>query len=465
MRRLSFQSGLPDAVDGFGTVPLEAYLWGDWHGDEVGDRATERPAGRRRARAAAPAPAHRRRGLHLPARPGNRDRQGHADQPEPVREPVVARALARGLPHARRVPRGRGGAHPRRDRRAGPARLHLHPARRAPLSAPDRPGHARVLRAPGVDGRALARPRHRARQLGDGGAPRGHVRLPPVPRQPGQPVAGRGRLRADRARRCSGGWRPQRLLLEYDDERSGSFQPLREVPDDKVVVLGLVTTKSPRRETVAELTGRVREAARHIDLERLAISPQCGFATSVLGNALQPGRPASPSSRRSPRPPRFCGAEHTARARGWRSPARIRHNPAGGRPSRHRAHRTGDLPQPARPAEHGRRADSRSVRASLCRTADRAGLRPAHVRRAHGPVRPGGRRHLRLERRDRASGVDPRRRRRPARPRPRGVHALPRQARLPPHPGRGRSRGRRRRSRRSSWTIPTPPRRCRSRSS
>ena len=45
MRRLSFQSGLPDAVDGFGDVPLEAYLWGDWHGDEVGDRATERPAG------------------------------------------------------------------------------------------------------------------------------------------------------------------------------------------------------------------------------------------------------------------------------------------------------------------------------------------------------------------------------------------------------------------------------------
>jgi len=45
MRRLSFQSGLPDAVFGFGTVPLEAYLWGDWHGEEVGDRSTERPEG------------------------------------------------------------------------------------------------------------------------------------------------------------------------------------------------------------------------------------------------------------------------------------------------------------------------------------------------------------------------------------------------------------------------------------
>jgi 5-methyltetrahydropteroyltriglutamate--homocysteine methyltransferase len=78
----------------------------------------------------------------------------------------------------------------------------------------------------------------------------------------------------------------QRLLLEYDDERSGSFQPLREVPDDKVVVLGLVTTKSPRQETVEELHRRIREASGHIDLERLAISPQCGFATSVLGNSL-----------------------------------------------------------------------------------------------------------------------------------------------------------------------------------
>jgi 5-methyltetrahydropteroyltriglutamate--homocysteine methyltransferase len=90
------------------------------------------------------------------------------------------------------------------------------------------------------------------------------------------------------ARQVFRGVSADRLLLEYDDERSGSFQPLRDVPDDKVVVLGLVTTKSPRRETVDELTGRIHEAARHIDLERLAISPQCGFATSVLGNALTP---------------------------------------------------------------------------------------------------------------------------------------------------------------------------------
>jgi 5-methyltetrahydropteroyltriglutamate--homocysteine methyltransferase len=77
-----------------------------------------------------------------------------------------------------------------------------------------------------------------------------------------------------------------RLLLEYDDERSGGFEPLREVPDDKLVVLGLVTTKSPRRETAEELVARVQEAAAVVGLERLALGTQCGFATSVVGNAL-----------------------------------------------------------------------------------------------------------------------------------------------------------------------------------
>ncbi len=80
----------------------------------------------------------------------------------------------------------------------------------------------------------------------------------------------------------------QRLLLEYDDERSGSFEPLRQVPADKTVVLGLVTTKGPRRETPEDLAARLREASRFLPLERLALSPQCGFATSVVGNRLSP---------------------------------------------------------------------------------------------------------------------------------------------------------------------------------
>ena len=83
-----------------------------------------------------------------------------------------------------------------------------------------------------------------------------------------------------------------RLLLEYDDERSGSFQPLQEVPDDKVVVLGLVTTKSPRRETVAELTGRVREAARHIDLRAARDQPPVRVCDVGARQCARPGRPA-----------------------------------------------------------------------------------------------------------------------------------------------------------------------------
>lgn len=76
----------------------------------------------------------------------------------------------------------------------------------------------------------------------------------------------------------------QRLLLEYDDERSGSFEPLCYVPDDKTVVLGLITTKRPALETPEELVQSIREASRFMPLERLALSPQCGFSTSVIGN-------------------------------------------------------------------------------------------------------------------------------------------------------------------------------------
>jgi len=79
-----------------------------------------------------------------------------------------------------------------------------------------------------------------------------------------------------------------RFLLEYDDERSGSFEPLAHVPDDRVVVLGLVSTKKPRLESVDELRARISDAARVVPLERLAVSPQCGFASTSEGNRLTP---------------------------------------------------------------------------------------------------------------------------------------------------------------------------------
>ncbi len=77
-----------------------------------------------------------------------------------------------------------------------------------------------------------------------------------------------------------------RFLLEYDDERSGSFEPLRFVPRGKTVVLGLVSSKRPQLESPAELTRRIEEAARYVPLESLALSPQCGFASTMEGNLL-----------------------------------------------------------------------------------------------------------------------------------------------------------------------------------
>ena len=77
-----------------------------------------------------------------------------------------------------------------------------------------------------------------------------------------------------------------RYLLEYDDARSGDFEPLREVPEDRVVVLGLVTTKRPRLEDEEHLKRRIADAARIVSLERLALSPQCGFASTMEGNKL-----------------------------------------------------------------------------------------------------------------------------------------------------------------------------------
>lgn len=76
------------------------------------------------------------------------------------------------------------------------------------------------------------------------------------------------------------------FLLEYDTERAGSFEPLRLVPRGKRVVLGLVTTKTPRLESQDNLCRRIDEAARYLPLENLAISTQCGFAAVSAGNLL-----------------------------------------------------------------------------------------------------------------------------------------------------------------------------------
>ena len=88
------------------------------------------------------------------------------------------------------------------------------------------------------------------------------------------------------AEQLFGSMTADRFLLEYDDERSGSFEPLRFVPRGKAVVLGLVSSKRPELESADDLARRIDEAARYVPLEDLALSPQCGFASTMEGNLL-----------------------------------------------------------------------------------------------------------------------------------------------------------------------------------
>ena len=88
------------------------------------------------------------------------------------------------------------------------------------------------------------------------------------------------------AERLFTGLNYHRLLLEYDTERAGTFEPLRFVPKGTIAVLGLITTKTGRVETVDELRRRIDEASRYLPIEQLALSPQCGFASGIAGNLL-----------------------------------------------------------------------------------------------------------------------------------------------------------------------------------
>jgi len=288
MRRLSFQSQMTEAVEGFGAWDLDAFLWGDWRGDEeTGAHRQERPP-------ELGVVSRLRRKRHLS-----------------VEEFVYLRARATRTPKVTLPSPGlfanfwspeRGGdVYPTLDAyladvvdilREEVAELARLGAAYVQLDAPHYPllidpatrrfyesrgwtvaqwldmglelDNAVMQGFPGVTfGFHLCRGNQGSRWLVEGG-------YDPI----AAPVF--KRIRA------------QRLFLEYDDTRSGGFEPLREVPEDKVAVLGLVTTKRPRRESADELAARLHEASRYLPLERLALSPQCGFATSVIGNRLSP---------------------------------------------------------------------------------------------------------------------------------------------------------------------------------
>ncbi len=286
MRRLSFQSQMTEAVEGFGPHDLDAFVWGDWQGDaNVGNRTIVRPPNlgvvgqltRKRHLSAEEFTYLRRRTTRIPK----------------VTLPSASLWVNFWSPHQSSA------AYPTLDLfledvvailRDEVAELVRLGATYIQIDAP----HYPLLLEPktrefyerqgwtvetwlqqGVDldnavmhgfpevtfGFHLCRGNQGSRWLVSGGYDRF---AEPIFRQ----------IAADR------------LLLEYDDARSGSFEPLHAIPDDKMVVLGLITTKSSREESVAELTARVHEASRFVDLERLALSPQCGFATSIIGNKV-----------------------------------------------------------------------------------------------------------------------------------------------------------------------------------
>lgn len=285
MRRESFQSQLVDSVEGFAEHDIDAYLWGEWHGEgEVGDRSLARPeigvTGRLRRRrhlcaeefVYARARAERLVKVTLPspslyANFWDPDLSAEAYPTLDAFLEDVAEVLREEVEELARL----GATYIQLDAPHYP--LLLDPATRA------------FYEGRGWD---LDRWLSRGLELDN------HV----IGGHPGVTFAFH-LCRGNQGSRwlVSGSYEPlaarvfagidaQRLMLEYDDERSGGFEPLAHVPEDKVVVLGLVTTKTPRRETPDELEGRIREAARYVPLERLALSPQCGFATSVIGNAI-----------------------------------------------------------------------------------------------------------------------------------------------------------------------------------
>jgi 5-methyltetrahydropteroyltriglutamate--homocysteine methyltransferase len=286
MRRESFQSQMVEAVDGFGEHTVDAFLWGEWHGGEaVGDRTIERPA-----TLGVVAKLGRRRHLsveefvYVRART---DRTIKVTLPSPS---LYANFWSPELSVE---------AYPTLDEfledvaeilRDEVEELVRLGATYIQLDAP----HYPLLLDPETREFYEGRGWDFDHWMSRGIELDNHV----LGNHPGVTFAFH-LCRGNQGSRwlVSGSYEPLarrvferiragRLMLEYDDERSGGFEPLAYVPEDKIAVLGLVTTKTPRREAPEELEARISEASRFIPLERLALSPQCGFATSVIGNAI-----------------------------------------------------------------------------------------------------------------------------------------------------------------------------------
>jgi 5-methyltetrahydropteroyltriglutamate--homocysteine methyltransferase len=286
MRRVSFQSQLAESVEGLGEPSIDTYLWGDWHGgEEVGDRLITRPGS-----LGVTAKLMRRRHLS-------------------VEEFVYLRARTSQTPKitlpspslfANFWSEGSTDAYPTLDEflrdvaeilREEVDELVRLGATYVQLDAPQYPLllEEKTRRFYEKQGWDLDRWLSQGIELDNhviGDHPDVSFGFHLCRGNQGSRWLSSGSYE-EISRQIFGSVKANRLLLEYDDERSGDFEPLRHVPEDKTVVLGLVTTKTGRRrETVEELEARIREAERYVPLERLAISPQCGFSTSVVGNEI-----------------------------------------------------------------------------------------------------------------------------------------------------------------------------------
>ncbi len=286
MRRTSFQSQLTEAVDGFANASIDAFLWGDWHGDEaVGDANRPRPEGlsvsgrlRVRRRLSTEEFAYLRARttripkvtLPSPTLFASVWQGPDADGAYPTIEAFVedvARIMRDEVAELVRL--GCEYIHldaPHYPLVLDPSWAGFYAARG--WSAEDWVAYGVELDNwvmdgwPGVTfGFHLCKGNQGSRWLVEGGY---------------------DSMVDTVLRRVTA----QRLLLEYDDARSGGFEPLHGVPDDRIVVLGLVTTKSGRLERQGDLLARIDAAARHFPREQLALSPQCGFGTSLVGNNL-----------------------------------------------------------------------------------------------------------------------------------------------------------------------------------
>ena len=328
MRRYAFFGHLVEALEGSTSSPA-----GRSRSATSTARGRARAPGRRRE--AALAPADERRGVHLPARPDDAAGQGDAAQRAAGRRLLRPRQVTRRLRHARRLSRRPGRLHPARDCRAAPARLRVRPDRRAAVRrrCSTRPSAKATASAAAIPTRCST--------------PASSSTTPSSPATRASRSASTSAAATTRAcstrraatigsrSRCSSARAFDRFLLEYDDARSGTFEPLRYVPDDRIVVLGLVSSKTPR-------TGIGGRAARRASRRPRGSCRSSGWPSAR--SAASPRRTKATRCRRrtsgrssswSPRSRGTFGAERGIRVRRLRtalsdrraSPRRTRSSP------------------------------------------------------------------------------------------------------------------------------------------